>query len=51
MTTQQESYIESRLEAYREELEDKDVLWIEEKVEGVLEEAECDKENDRLVSE
>lgn len=40
MTTQQENYIESRLEAYREELEDKAVDWIERKVENALEEAE-----------
>lgn len=40
MTRQQENYIESRLEAYREKLEDKDVDWIQRKVENALEEAE-----------
>lgn len=44
MTTQQENYIESRLEAYREELEDKSVDWIERQVENAIEEAE---ENER----
>lgn len=40
MTTQQENYIESRLEAYREELEDKAVDWIEQEVLQILEEQE-----------
>lgn len=40
MTTQQENYIESRLEAYLEELEDKAADWIQQKVENALEEAE-----------
>lgn len=48
MTTQQENYIESRLEAYREELEDKAVDWIERKVENALEEAE-EKERARIA--
>lgn len=47
MTTQQENYIESRLEAYREELEDKDVDYIENKVQDALEEAE-EKERERI---
>lgn len=40
MTTQQENYIESRLEAYREELEDKAVDWIQGEVDSVLEDQE-----------
>lgn len=47
MTTQQENYLESRLEAYREELEDKDAGYIESKVQDVLEEAE-EKEKERI---
>lgn len=47
MTTQQENYIESRLEAYREELEDKDTDYIEGKVQDALEEAE-EKERERI---
>lgn len=50
MTTQQENYIESRLEAYREELEDKAVDWIQHKVENALEEAE-EKEGVRASEE
>lgn len=40
MTTQQENYIESRLEAYREELEDKAAEWIQDEVNKVLEDQE-----------
>ena len=47
MTTQQENYIDSQLERYLEELEDKDVFWIEEKIEDALEEEE-EKERERI---
>lgn len=47
MTMQQENWIESRLEAYREELENKSVDWIQRKVEDALEEAE-EKERERI---
>lgn len=40
MTTQQENYIESRLEAYREELQDKAADWIQDEVDKVLEDQE-----------
>ena len=50
MTSQQENYIKSRLEAYREELEDKAVDWIERKVENALEETE-EKEGVRAFEE
>lgn len=47
MTTQQENYIESQLEAYWEELESKDADYIEDKVQDALEEAE-EKERERI---
>lgn len=49
-TTQQENYINSRLEAYREELKEKDSAYIEAKVGEDLEEAER-KKRERLEYE
>lgn len=49
-TAQQENYINSRLEAYRAELEEKDSDWIEGKVGDALAEAE-EKERERLEYE
>lgn len=48
MTTQQENWIESQLERYRERLENEDIDWIERQTEKALEEAET-KEAERIA--